>query len=607
MARQTGSRTRRTGWWTLLARGGRPPRPRWSTVRAFVYAPLARFLGVLAFALIALVLGGIGLQQYLTGPNVPRGQYGRGFWDIVYYDLQMPVLSSAPTQGPGPYPVTLGLARILAPVGTFLAAAGTLFLLLGEQWRRLVVAIARGHAIVAGDGPVALELAGNLRDEKHKLLRFGPRVVLVSNTDETLTQARQAKLVEFRGDPADAGTLRAARVARATELYACTGEGTVNAAIALHARDEIAASRKRPLSAYAQVRDGELSVALRARRIGVGGDPRLRLDFFAVEDIAARGLLDEHPLTSGGAGPVPVVISGFGLLGQAVLREVARRSQALPGGSHVEVFIRHASSDDVAKVTDAFPAISASCSITCGEVPQLPGTGEYTAYVCLEGDDDALSEGLSMAHSLVTRRGHVVVCMRKSDPFAGVLAASSGLVDAVRGRLSVFGVLQEACVPANIRDDFTEQLARSIHNAYVAMEAAKGQTPETNSSMVPWERLPEGLRQSNIAQAADIGAKLDAIGAVVVPESAAAPEFTFTDQEIEDLARLEHDRWMSEKLAAGWRYGQPRDDARKIHPDLREWADLSEAVKDKDRNAIRTLPATLHDAGYQILRLPPNS
>ena len=92
----------------------------------------------------------------------------------------------------------------------------------------------------------------------------------------------------------------------------------------------------------------------------------------------------------------------------------------------------------------------------------------------------------------------------------------------------------------------------------------------------------------------------------MVPESAPAPTFAFTGQETENLAQLEHQRWMREKVATGWRYGQSRDDERKIHPDLQSWDYLSEADKDKDRNAIRTLPATLRNAGYQILRLPPN-
>ena len=592
MARQAGSGARGAGWW--------------STVTAIVYVPFARFLGVLAVAIVALVLGGIGLEQYLTGPHAPSG-FGRGFWDIVYYDLQLPVLSSAPTQGPGPYPVPLGIARILAPVGTFLAAVGTLFLLLGEQWRRLQVAASRFHAIVAGDGPVALKLAGNLHAEKRKLVLFSPKVVLVSSDDETLTRGRQAKLLGYRGDPSDPVTLRAARVTRAAELYACTGHGTVNAAIALRARDEVPASRKQPLRGYAQVRDAELGVALRARRIGVGGDPRLRLDFFTVEDIAARRLFDMYPVTSAGDSPVQVVISGFGYLGQAVLREVAHRHQALPGRRPADVVIRHASKGQVAKLVDAFPAIRANCSITYAELPEFSAVGEHTVYVCLDADDDALSEGLAMAHSLVSRRGHVVVCMRESSPFAGVLAARSGLIDDVMGKLSVFGVIEEACVPSNIRDDFTEQLARSIHSAYVAMEAAHGSTPATNPSMVPWESLPEDLRQANIAQAAGIGDKMEAIGAIIVPESAGAPDFQFTDEEVERLAEQEHERWMRDRLSQGWRYGQPRNDERKIHPDLQPWAALSAADKDKDRNAIRTLPETLRDAGFQILRLPPDS
>jgi hypothetical protein len=272
----------------------------------------------------------------------------------------------------------------------------------------------------------------------------------------------------------------------------------------------------------------------------------------------------------------------------------------------VKVVIRHATEEEVTKVTDAFPVISDNCSITFGDALGLPGTGEYTVYVCLDGDDDALSEGLAMAHALASQRGHVVVCMRDYDPFAGALAARSGLVDDVMGRLRMFGVIQEACVPANIRDDFTEQLARSIHSAYVAMEKDKGETPATNPSMVPWEKLPENLRQANVAQAADIGAKMEEVGAIVVPESASAPAFAFTDKETEHLAKLEHQRWMREKLAEGWKYGEPRDDERKIHPDLRDWDHLSDADKDKDRNTVRALSATLHNAGYQILRLPPN-
>ncbi len=159
-------------------------------------------------------------------------------------------------------------------------------------------------------------------------------------------------------------------------------------------------------------------------------------------------------------------------------------------------------------------------------------------------------------------------------------------------------------MPANIRDGaFVEQLARSIHHDYVVKSQARG---ETGPSAVPWEELSDDLRQANVAQAADIGAKLEAVNAVAVPESATAPEFHFTDREVEDLAELEHERWMSERIARGWTYGANRDNERKIHPGLVDWSVLPEGEREKDRNAVRAIPGILRDAGYQILRLPPN-
>jgi len=551
-----------------------------------VYAPLARFLGALLVALVPLVLGYLGFQQYLSRA---------GWSDLVFYDLQLPILAAAPVQGTGPYPVDLGVARLLAPVVAGLATVATARLLLAEQLRRWSAAAARQHAVVVGDGPVAIGLARRLRAERVK-------VVLVGLSDTTLAWARTNGLLAVRGEPADPGALRAAGVPRARELYACTDSGTVNAAVALRARDEVRPGRRAPLAAYALVRDIELRVSLQARRIGAAGDRRLRLDFFDVAAIAARRLLDEHPLTRGQDQPSVAVIVGFGQLGRAVLLEIAQRHP--PGSPKAEVLLRQADAAAFARVAAWFPAIEQNCQVTAAG-PELTGTGPYTVFVCLDSDDDALREGLAMAHALASRSGRVIVCLREEAPFAGVIAATSGLVDDVMGRLSVFGVLEEACVPANIRDDFTERLARSVHAAYCAQEARKGNTPQSNASMVPWEQLPEDLRQSNIAQAADVGRKMAEIGAVVIPATDDVPSFAFTDGEVDRLAKLEHKRWVDERKAKGWKYGPDRDDAAKIHPDLRDWPDLSQESKDKDRDAVRAIPEDVHDAGFQILRLPP--
>ncbi len=209
------------------------------------------------------------------------------------------------------------------------------------------------------------------------------------------------------------------------------------------------------------------------------------------------------------------------------------------------------------------------------------------------------------AHAMTTRSDHVVIRMSEPSPFGAVLGRQQAMLDDAEGRLTIFEVIEEACVPKRIREDLADQLARAIHQAYVKNCEARGESPLVNPSMKRWEDLLDHLRQANLAQAADIGIKLSTIGCVVVPESATNPHFAFSDAEIELLAQLEHRRWMDERKGQGIVYRPVREGNQ--HPDLVDWQYLSEIAKDKDRDAIRELPMILWRAGFQILRLPPRS
>ena len=103
-----------------------------------------------------------------------------------------------------------------------------------------------------------------------------------------------------------------------------------------------------------------------------------------------------------------------------------------------------------------------------------------------------------------------------------------------------------------------EGMARAVHAAYVAARK-EGPTDPDDPSLVNWRDLHEELRASSRAQAAHLGEKLREIGCGIAPLAEwDAPEASLTDDEIETLAILEHDRFVAERRAAGWLSG-PRD------------------------------------------------
>jgi hypothetical protein len=68
------------------------------------------------------------------------------------------------------------------------------------------------------------------------------------------------------------------------------------------------------------------------------------------------------------------------------------------------------------------------------------------------------------------------------------------------------------------------------------------------------------------------------------------------------LARNANDIWARQRLADGWRHGPRRDDAKKEHPSLVPYEELSESEKEYDRStALETLKAMIA-MGYRVAK-----
>jgi TrkA-N domain len=534
------------------------------------------WLAIVGLSIIAAVSGYVGLALYLK----PGMDYADAdVWERLYYTAQMFVLSSSAVTKP-PYNALLTAALFLAPLATLLAAlqaGSTVFRARIAAWR---LRHANGHAVVVGAGPAAFALAQRLVPPGP---RWGsPKTVLVGS-DITPVVARRHHLRIVAGDPGDTATLRAAGVAGATRVFALSDTGAVNAGVALVARtlsEERRAAdarhkvfrwrRRTPstMAVYARADDAQLVAALRARRLGAEGlhpDDGYTLDFFSIEQRAAVKLLDEHDLVT-----APAAVIGADPFSVAVVQELTRRRRR----SHEPVNVAVEPPDSAHRV----PADVAK------------------VFVCATDPDEVLRIGLQML-----LRGHadVVLCLGRRSMLADAL--EKRLFADVDGRLTVFGVLDAACDPAELqRGALVERLAQALHAHYLGEHAPPGSTKPSHR---PWADLDERFRASNRAQAEDIGVKLAAIDAVVVPASPDLPPFAFRDdEEVERLATMEHERWMRSEEAAHTASGStgPVD-----HVDYRDWADLTEEARNKDRKFVRELPALLAAEDLAIIRQPP--
>lgn len=175
-------------------------------------------------------------------------------------------------------------------------------------------------------------------------------------------------------------------------------------------------------------------------------------------------------------------------------------------------------------------------------------------------------------------------------------------------------------------DEIVDRLARAVHAVFCEERTALGWKygPCTNdatkehSSLVDFDKLPEDEKEQNCGQARDIPAKLAHAECYMVPARSGEPPFMFPDKVVEELASMEHTRWVLAKVRDGWRYAPETDKLRKLHKDLLPWragdltqypnvaehlgpGELPEAEKEKDRTAVRNIPTILAHAGYTVI------
>jgi hypothetical protein len=567
-----------------------------------------RWFVIGALWLLALALGYAGFARHFAALGQAQPPTS-----LLYLSVQLFVLNSGAVEGAVPW--QLDLARFLAPAVATYTALAALAVLFYEQLQLFRVRFSRDHIVICGLGRKGLLLAKGFCER-------GDRVVVIElEPDNPLIEpCREVGAIVLIGNAASRDLLQQARVHRARYLLALLGDDGTNAEIALRARELACDRRDRPLTSIVHIVDPQLCDLLREREFETGQGDGFRLEFLNVFASGARTLLREHPPFEPTAACRPhLLVVGLGQMGESLVVHAAQSWWAEPatGGERLRLTIVDREAEQKAEsLCLRYPQLSQACELIARSMdvhsPEfqraefLHGAGGQCdatiAYVCLDDDSLGLSAALALRQRVREQGIPIVVRMAHQAGLATLLAGLDGPGGSFEN-LHAFGLLDRTCTPDLVLGGTHEMLARAIHEEYVRRRAAAGETPATNASLVPWDDLPPSLQESNRRQADHIGLKLHSVGCGLAPLTDwDADRFQFSSAQIEVMARMEHERWLEERLREGYQQG-PRDLVQETNPNLVPWDQVSDEMREMTRTMVRSIPALLARVGLQVRQL----
>ncbi len=505
-------------------------------------------------------------------------------------------------------------AALAAPVvGLLFAFSGQL----GRSLARIFNLAAARHIVIAGDSPAALSLALDCR-------RCKDSVILIAQdlADETALGLRRKGVIVLAGDATHVETLRTARAHHAAHVVAFEPDDTANLQIEAAVRRLVGKARRKPpigvhvstrspmlLKEAREMRSAEMRRKEKKKEQHGPIDPKP----FSLEEMAARALVQHESQTllslaqQFGQDRVHIVFFGFDSAGEAVAARVLmslwsahfappritvlapqpEAAEAAFKARHREAFAH----PDLWTADVAFqPFDWDAASIGPELLDRVEQTrGKPTAIVVSTGADPGnihLSIALKRAcnHGL---RWPVPIFMRESSQseFSQLYAHGDDTAE-LDAYLQAFGAHQVNATRARIIEGSLDQGAAIAHEHYnkgLGQREAMSMR-ELQAAMRDWSDVLETYRAANRAASDSAMTKIWDAGwrpAKADEKGDTAP--TVAPELMEQMARREHDRWMAERLMAGWRptsQGEARNNDLMMHDKLAPW----DALTDQDRN-----------------------
>jgi voltage-gated potassium channel Kch len=583
-------------------------------LRAFLSQYHWTIVGVLI--LVAFVFGFYGLKAYFLNEGEARTNS-----DLIYLTLRLFILEYEGFVGPIPWQLEVG--RFFAPLILAYSAVIALLGVMQDQLQLFRARISRNHVVICGLGDKGLAIAKALQNADKRVI-----AIEKEKNNSHISICRDLGVIVLIGDATEPDYLCRASIRKANHLFAVCGDDGANAQIAGAARTLVGNRRKGILTCLIHIVDRNLAKLLAEKEITSKGADAFRLEFFSIYTEGARVLLDKYPAFPKNADQPPpathILVIGLNELSESLILKAARlwHERCKESGQILRVtVIDPLASRDTEILKIQTPQLESACSIESLDIsidsPEFY-SGQYLRndrkscdfsqiYICLQNETVALQTALTVRHQLKRQQIPTVVCMNHQSGLALHLAEENGSGQGFG--LDSFGLLDATCTADLLENSTNEVLARAIHENYVANQKAEGATPNSNSSIRPWNELPKTLQESNRRQADHFGEKLKSAGCEIRRSYVWDIQlFKFNQSTIEILAEAEHDRWVTERKADGWKYRPGKKDIdSKKSPYLVPWNKLSDEIKEYDRHTVVNLARYLAMEGFEIVQVSPDA
>jgi hypothetical protein len=520
-------------------------------------------------------------------------------------------------------PVALDVARLSALGAIFLSVAGIAVALFRSQTDRIQASLAKSVTAVVGIDDDAQSMLGAVA----RTLDRRSRLVLITTSPdrpcvhESRIQGARVVAIDDNGP----NTLESLRLWRHLDrLYLLSPDPSTNLArLRVISRRLSAVGRKQRLPLIVRIDDPWQAEAWRAQQFG-GSDTRWAADAVGKYEVTARRLLDEIIAAKT---VQQIIVCGTSHLTLALCADMAQRrlerdyytaphESALPSLTLVAENSEEYLHDHEFQQQELLGLASSGPQIQAiPEAPSVPmlmrlitGDGDAGASAVIFVDADPAA-GVVIDATVGTRLAarFPAVLIYAWDPNARVTEDRLPIV----GELRTYRLAMD--VPEGQAHDAWERAAMLIHDRYAA------EVGHHSDATLPWAQLGEFYRESNRRQVRNALWMVEQIAGHTWNTwgSAAAAVSLSGLRGVEPLdqlaligfdrdaalgmARAEHEDWRRYYRAAGWRYGPARDDERKIHDGLVDWATV-EANPGLLEAAMGSLAATLsqlRELGYR--------